>query len=118
MSSRRGTNHSARGQKLIGGDVELFAIRDDVEAMRYDGCVLLVARRGRVAFHEAFGFADRSTGRMAGVDDVFFSMSIAKQLTNTMVMMRVERGEVGLHTRVAEVIPAFAWCRAVSTDSL
>lgn len=83
------------------------AIRDDVEQMRYDGCSLLVARRGRVAFHEAFGFSDRATGRMAGTDDVFFSMSIAKQLTNTMVMMRIERGLVGLHTRVADVIPAF-----------
>jgi len=83
------------------------AIRSDVEAMRYDGCSLLVARRGRIAFHEAFGFSDRGTGRIAGVDDVFFSMSIAKQLTNTMVMMRVERGQIGLHTRVADVIPAF-----------
>ena len=83
------------------------AIRGDVEALRYDGCALLVARRGRIAFHEAFGFADRGTGRVAGTDDVFFSMSIAKQLTNTMVMMRVERGQIGLHTRVAEVIPAF-----------
>jgi len=83
------------------------AIRSDVDALRYDGCVLLVARRGQVAFHEAFGFADRATGRRAGVDDVFFSMSIAKQLTNTMVMMRVERGEIGLHTKVADVIPDF-----------
>jgi CubicO group peptidase (beta-lactamase class C family) len=83
------------------------AMRSDVDAMRYDGCVLLVARAGRIAFHEAFGFADRGTGRMAVADDVFFSMSIAKQLTNTMVMMRVENGEISLHTRVADVIPAF-----------
>lgn len=83
------------------------AIRADVDALRYDGCVLLVARRGQVAFHEAFGFADRATGRLAGVDDVFFSMSIAKQLTNTMVMMRVERGEIALTTKVADVLPSF-----------
>lgn len=84
-----------------------FAIRSDVDALRYDGCVLLVARRGRIAFHEAFGFAERSTGRTVGVDDVFVSMSIAKQLTNTMVMMRCERGEISLTTKVADVIPAF-----------
>ncbi|MFN2376396.1 MAG: serine hydrolase domain-containing protein [Candidatus Binatia bacterium] len=83
------------------------AIRADVDAMDYDGCVLLVARRGRIAFHEAFGFAERATARPATADDVFFSMSIAKQLTNTMVMMRVERGQLSLHTRVADVIPAF-----------
>jgi len=83
------------------------AIGADIDATRYDGCVLLVARRGRIAFHEAFGFAERATGRQALIDDVFFSMSIAKQLTNTMVMMRVERGEISLHTPVREVIPAF-----------
>lgn len=83
------------------------AIRSDVDALKYDGCVLLVARRGEVAIHEAFGFADRSTGRLAGVHDVFFSMSIAKQLTNTMVMMRCERGEISLTTKVADLIPAF-----------
>lgn len=83
------------------------AVTRDVEAGNYDGCVLLVARRGEIAFHEAFGFADRASAREAKTDDVFFSMSIAKQLTNTMVMMRVERGEIGLHTRVAEVIPEF-----------
>ncbi|MFN2424952.1 MAG: serine hydrolase domain-containing protein, partial [Candidatus Binatia bacterium] len=84
------------------------AVRDDIDAQRYDGCVLLVARRGEIVFHEAFGFAERGSGRTAVPDDVFFSMSIAKQLTNTMVMMRVERGEVTLHTRVGDVIPAFA----------
>ncbi|HEY2772510.1 MAG TPA: serine hydrolase domain-containing protein [Candidatus Binatia bacterium] len=82
-------------------------IRDDVDAMRYDGCVLLVAREGRLVVHEAFGFADRATGRSAELSDVFFSMSIAKQLTNTMVMMRVERGEIAVTTRVAEILPAF-----------
>jgi len=83
------------------------AIRDDVDAVRYDGCVLLVAHRGRVAIHEAFGFSDRAAGRLARTEDVFFSMSIAKQLTNTMVMMRVEGGQLGIHTRVADVVPAF-----------
>src|SRR6185369_8338225 len=39
------------------------AIRADIDAMHYDGCVLLVARRGRIAFHEAFGFAERATAR-------------------------------------------------------
>jgi CubicO group peptidase (beta-lactamase class C family) len=82
-------------------------IRGDIDAQRYDGCSLLVAHEGRIGFHEAFGFSDRGTGRLASTDDVFFSMSIAKQLTNTMVMMRVERGEIGLHTKVADVLPRF-----------
>jgi CubicO group peptidase (beta-lactamase class C family) len=82
-------------------------LRKDVDDQKYDGCSLLVAHRGQIGFHEAFGFSDRGIGRMASTDDVFFSMSIAKQLTNTMVMMRVERGEIGLHTKVDEVLRGF-----------
>lgn len=82
-------------------------LRDDIAAERYDGCVMLIARRGRVVFHEAAGFLSRACGRPLVIDNVFFSMSIAKQLTNAMVMMRVENGEIGLHTPVAQLIPAF-----------
>lgn len=70
--------------------------------------VLLAARRGEIAFYEAFGFADRAAARPARIDDVFFSMSIAKQLTNAMVIMRVERSDIRLNTPVADVIPEFA----------
>jgi CubicO group peptidase (beta-lactamase class C family) len=84
------------------------AIVRDIDRGLYDGCVLLVARRGYVALHEAFGLSDRQAGRSAKTDDVFFSMSIAKQLTNAMVLMRVERGDLRLNTPVAEVIPEFA----------
>jgi CubicO group peptidase (beta-lactamase class C family) len=83
------------------------AIKTDIDAEKYDGCVLLVARRGKIVLHEAFGFAERATGRIAKTDDVFFSMSIAKQLTNALVMMRVERGEIRVNTPVSEVIPEF-----------
>jgi CubicO group peptidase (beta-lactamase class C family) len=41
-------------------------------------------------------------------DDVFVSFSIAKQLTHTLVLNRVERGELALTQRVADVIPEFA----------
>lgn len=83
-------------------------VQGDIEAERYDGCVLLVARRGRIALCEAFGFAERAASRRARTDDVFFSMSIAKQLTNALVMTRVESGAIRLNSPVADVIPEFA----------
>ncbi|HYC55908.1 MAG TPA: serine hydrolase domain-containing protein [Candidatus Binatia bacterium] len=100
MTSERGFDEE-RLQRLRA------AVRADIDAQRYDGCVLLVARGGSIGLHEAFGFAERASGRRARIDDVFFSMSIAKQLTNTVVMMRVERGEIALTTPVAELIPEF-----------
>jgi len=84
------------------------AIEAEVEAERYDGAVVLVARRGQVALHEAVGFAERSSARPARTDDVFHLMSVTKAYTAGLVLQRVDRGEIQLTTLVAEIIPEFA----------
>lgn len=79
----------------------------DVAAERYDGAVVLVARGGQVALHEAVGWADRAARRRAAVDDVFSIFSVTKTLTTAAVLTRVDRGELTLTTPVAEVLPEF-----------
>jgi len=86
------------------GDV----IGRDIAAQRYDGAVLALVRRGKPVLTEAFGFAHRDSERRMKKDDVFVSFSVAKQLTHTLVLNRIERGDLALTQRVAEVIPEFA----------
>jgi CubicO group peptidase (beta-lactamase class C family) len=83
------------------------AIKDDIAAEKYDGAVLVVARGGKVALHEAIGFTDRASGRVARTDDVFLIFSITKALTAAAVLMQVDRGELSLTTRAADIIPEF-----------
>lgn len=83
------------------------AIDADVATERYDGAVVLVARGGQVALHEAIGWADRANRRRAKVDDVFSIFSVTKTLTTAAVLTRVDRGELALTTPVAEVLPEF-----------
>jgi len=83
------------------------AIRQDVASNLYDGVVYAVARGGVVAAHEAVGFADRASSRAARIDDVFAIMSITKTMTTAAVLTRVERGELRLTTKIADVIPEF-----------
>jgi CubicO group peptidase (beta-lactamase class C family) len=83
------------------------AIGADVEAECYDGAVVLVARRGEIALHEAVGFAERAGGRTARTDDVFHLFSVTKTFTAAAVLSRVDRGEIRLTTPVADVIPEF-----------
>ena len=83
------------------------AIDADVAAERYDGAVVLVARGGQVALHEAIGFADRAARRRARTDDVFAVFSVSKTLTTAAVLVRVDRGELALTTPVADVLPEF-----------
>lgn len=82
-------------------------IAADVDAERYDGAVVLVARGGQVALHEAVGWADRAARRPAARDDVFSLFSVTKTLTTMTVLRRVDRGELALTTPVAEVLPEF-----------
>ncbi len=83
------------------------AIDGDIAREQYDGAVALVARRGAVVLHEAFGFANRDAARPAHCDDVFGLFSITKTLTAVTVLARIERGELALTTPVADVIPEF-----------
>ena len=83
-------------------------IEADVGAERYDGAVVLVARHGQVALHEAVGFAERASNRRAKIDDVFHLFSVTKTFTAALVLRCVEHGQVQLTTPVAEVIPEFA----------
>jgi CubicO group peptidase (beta-lactamase class C family) len=99
----------ARELGLDAGRLERLtdAIGQDVRAEQYDGAVVLVARRGEVVLHEAVGFADRASGRIASTDDVFFLFSVTKTFTAGLVLRCVERGELQLTTPIAEVIPEF-----------
>ena len=83
------------------------AIQREVDAGRYDGAALLVARQGKIVLHEAYGFADRAAGRRARTDDVYCIFSVTKTLASGVVLQYVDRGELALTTRVAEVIPEF-----------
>ena len=100
---------SARDLGFDEGRLERLArtIEADVGGGRYDGAVVLVARRGRIALHQAVGFAERASGRRARTDDVFCLFSVTKTFTAATVLSRVDRGEIQLTTPVAEVIPEF-----------
>jgi CubicO group peptidase (beta-lactamase class C family) len=99
--------------RSVGFDAERLArlgraIQADIDAERYDGCEVVVGRHGRIALHERFGYAERAARRPIARDQVFVSMSIAKQLTGAVVHARIERGDFSLTTQVADLIPEFA----------
>ncbi|MGE0820746.1 MAG: serine hydrolase domain-containing protein [Candidatus Binatia bacterium] len=83
------------------------AITNDTAQQKYDGAVVVVARSGAVILQEAIGFADRANNRTAHLDDVFCLFSVTKTLTATAVLQRVDRGELALTNRVADLVPEF-----------
>lgn len=84
------------------------AITKDIDSQVYDGCQVVIGRRGGLAMNAAFGFADRDIGRRMTTDDILHSMSTGKQFTSAMGLHHVEKGDFRLTTPVREVIPEFA----------
>lgn len=96
----------------LGFDTDRLArlparINADVEAGRYHGAALAVSRRGQTIYRDVHGYADRESGRPMTLEDVFVSFSVGKQFTNTVVLARVEQGQLHLDMPVCELIPEF-----------
>jgi CubicO group peptidase (beta-lactamase class C family) len=86
----------------------LGSVQREIDDGVSDGSVLLVARRGKIVLHQALGFSNRQARRPARTDDVIPVMSLTKQLTAAAVFRYIDRGQLSLTTRIAEVVPAFA----------
>jgi CubicO group peptidase (beta-lactamase class C family) len=69
------------------------------------GGIVLIARRGSIAYFNAFGLAD--TDRAMQKDTIFRIASMTKPLTSTAVMMLYEEGQILLSDPISKYIPEF-----------
>ena len=83
-------------------------IRRDVESGLIPGGVFAVARRGRLAYAEAFGYRDREAGAPMSLDAIFRIASMTKPITSVAAMMLSEAGLLDIGAPVAEYLPEFA----------
>lgn len=105
-----GSIHAAPGEVGIDGytlGLLRSAIEDDIAQDISDGSIVIVARHGQIVMHEAIGYSDRRKDKMAKLDDVVPIMSLTKQLTAATLFRFIDRGQVALTTRIADIIPEF-----------
>jgi CubicO group peptidase (beta-lactamase class C family) len=69
------------------------------------GVVALVARKGKIVYHKAFGTSDAETKRKLQKDDIFRLASQSKAITATAVMMLWEEGKFQLDDPISKYIP-------------
>src|SRR5258708_38852362 len=72
------------------------AFQADVDKGRLPGAVLAIARNGKVAYLEAFGFQDRDKKIPMGTSSIFRIASMSKPLTSVAIMMLLEEGKLQL----------------------
>jgi len=93
-------------------------LKSDVDKGLIPGAVVLVARHGKIALHEAVGLRDREAGAPMAKDTVFRIASMTKPFTSVSVMMLAEEGKLLLADPVSRYLPAFANLKVgVDTDS-
>lgn len=81
------------------------AIRDDTAKGQIAGAVMLVARKGKVAYLESFGSRDKAANAPMGKDAIFRVASMTKPVTSVAAMMLVEEGKIALDDPVAKYLP-------------
>ena len=70
--------------------------------------MLAVARAGRLAYCEAFGFRDREADAAMTTDAIFRIASMTKPIASVAAMMLAEEGSLEIAVPVATYLPEFA----------
>ena len=83
-------------------------IRGEIDAGRIPGAVVAVARRGKLAYYEAFGFRDKEAGTPMTKDTIFAIASMTKPMTSVAIMMLSEEGRLFANDPVGRDLPALA----------
>jgi CubicO group peptidase (beta-lactamase class C family) len=97
-------------------------LREDVERGRISGAVILVARKGTVAYPEAVGYRDRAAGTPTTTDAIFRRASMTKPIVTVAALSLVEDGRLLLsdpvsHAWIAQPLPVHHLGASISRGS-
>jgi len=79
------------------------------------GIVALIARNGKIVFHNAYGMADNTDKKELKKDAIFRIASQTKAITSTAVMMLWEEGKFRLDDPISKYIPEFGEAQVLDT---
>lgn len=86
----------------------------EVESGKIPGAVVLVARRGQIAYFENFGWLDQAAGKKMTRDAIFRAYSMTKPWVSVAAMMLVEEGRIQLTDPVSKHLPSFKGLQVVT----
>jgi len=79
----------------------------DIDKGAIPGVVLLVARDGKVVYHQALGFQDREKHAAMKPNAIFRIASMTKPIASVAVMLLAEEGKIDLLAPVSRYLPEF-----------
>ena len=81
------------------------AIKQDVDHGRMPGAVVAIARKGKLAYYESFGFVDKAAGAPMPKDAIFALASMTKPMVAVAALMLMEQGDLLLNDPVGNYLP-------------
>jgi len=87
------------------------ALKADVDTGQLAGAVVVVARKGRIAYAESVGFRDKATGAPMTPDAIFRIASMTKPMVGVATMMLYEEGRLFVSDPVSKYFPALGKVR-------
>jgi CubicO group peptidase (beta-lactamase class C family) len=82
-------------------------LQNDVEKKVIPGAVVIILRKGKIAYFEAFGFQDREKNIPMARNSIFRMASMTKPFTSLAIMMLAEEGKIQLLNPVSRYLPEF-----------
>ena len=82
--------------------------------------VVQISQNGKTIYEKAYGFSDFEKNTKLKISDHFSSMSIAKQITATLVMLEVEKGTINLNAPIKKYLKnlKYDWAEKVTVHHL
>jgi CubicO group peptidase (beta-lactamase class C family) len=82
-------------------------LKTDVDKKVIPGAVVMVLRKGKIAYYEAFGYQDREKNIPMARNSIFRLYSMTKPFTSLAIMMLAEEGKIQLPLPVSRYLPEF-----------
>lgn len=82
-------------------------LKADIEGRKINGAVLLIARKGKIAYFKNFGWRDAERKLPMEKDSIFRVYSMTKSITAVATAMFMEEGKILLSDPVAKYLPSF-----------
>ena len=82
--------------------------------------VVYIQQNGKQKYSKAFGFSNFNKKTPLKISDRFSTMSIAKQITATLILQEVEKGKIDLKVPIRKYLPDFqySWADSVTVHQL
>lgn len=82
--------------------------------------VVFISKNGKSIYERAYGFSNFDNRTKLTLNDEFSTMSIAKQITATLVMLEVEKGNIDLNMPIKTYLKdlKFDWANSVTVHHL